>query len=275
MDALQQPYESTTVNPTVLNNNPELPFGNDLPFYFSDATWQGDTLDPLWITTSGPMLMGLLTSVNEASFPPLDTNKAHSPGESISPPGVEIPKASASSEDSVSIPHSDSGVFCMEVKTREPRKPSQRSSKKTAARARRRHAGDSSSVSSAEPRRGTAVVNKSPDDSKNMPVADIEDNEVVDDDDKSQLRARNRKAAAKFRVRKKGDARKLREREEASRELNRILTHEVGKLREECLMLKNMVLDYARCGCPPIDDYIQNAAAGAWKASNPSNKNVP
>ena len=118
------------------------------------------------------------------------------------------------------------------------------------------------------------MVNKSPDDSKNMPVADIEDNEVVDDDDKSQLRARNRKAAAKFRVRKKGDARKLREREEASRELNRILTHEVGKLREECLMLKNMVLDYARCGCPPIDDYIQNAAAGAWKASNPSNKNV-
>ncbi|KAL6857560.1 transcription factor [Amphichorda felina] len=79
-------------------------------------------------------------------------------------------------------------------------------------------------------------------------------------DAKSRLRARNRKAAAKFRVRKKHSVERLQDHEASMREINRTLADEASQLREETLQLKSMVLEHAGCGCSRIDDYIQHAA---------------
>ena len=288
MDALPQHHESTYENPAALYNPPRLPFGGDLPYYFADEMWHEDTQNPFWFTTNASMSMGLPTGANESSFPPLDTNKVPTPADSISPPGFEATKASHSSSSGTLPPaNSDSGVSgvsSVDASIQKPQKPSKPSRRSTRKAATRRSGGSgSSSVSLKELEWSKVVVEPSPDDSNNMPMADIgggedddpdddNDNEQDDedeaDDDKSRLRARNRKAAAKFRVRKKCDTEKLRETEEAARELNKVLNQEAAKLREECLKLKNMVLDHAGCGCPPIDDYIQSAAAGAWKAGN-------
>lgn len=92
-----------------------------------------------------------------------------------------------------------------------------------------------------------------------------------EDDGKAHLRARNRKAAAKFRVRKKQSIKQLQEKEETVREIHRALSEEASQLREEALHLKNMVLEHSSCGCPRIDDYIQQAAASlAQEKSGPA-----
>lgn len=98
-----------------------------------------------------------------------------------------------------------------------------------------------------------------------------EEEDDDDDDGKAHLRARNRKAAAKFRVRKKQSIKQLREKEETFREIHRALSEEASQLRDEALHLKNMVLEHSSCGCPRIDDYIQKAAASlAQEKSGPS-----
>lgn len=81
------------------------------------------------------------------------------------------------------------------------------------------------------------------------------------DDGKGRIRARNRKAAANFRVRNKQSVGKLQEREASGREINRVLSDEASQLWDESLRLKSMVLEHAGCQCPRIDAYIQHAAS--------------
>jgi hypothetical protein len=98
-----------------------------------------------------------------------------------------------------------------------------------------------------------------------------------DSDSRAHLRARNRKAAAKFRVRKKGSIKQLQEKEATVREIYCSLSQEASQLQEEVLHLKNVLLEHSCCGCPRIDNYIQQAAAtlaqGKAKPTFPSRTN--
>ena len=90
------------------------------------------------------------------------------------------------------------------------------------------------------------------------------------DDGKSLLRARNRTAAAKFRVRKKYDIGQLEETEAKLRRENRALHEEACQLRDETLRMKDMILNHAGCQCKNIDEYIQHAADSLSEGSRGS-----
>ncbi|KAH7363218.1 hypothetical protein B0T11DRAFT_282275 [Plectosphaerella cucumerina] len=74
-------------------------------------------------------------------------------------------------------------------------------------------------------------------------------------------RGRNREAAQKCRTRKQHSTQKLVTDVAAAEAINEALRKEATGLREETLLLKNMVLQHGKCDCPYIQTYIKNAAS--------------
>ncbi|EGY20887.1 uncharacterized protein VDAG_02411 [Verticillium dahliae VdLs.17] len=78
---------------------------------------------------------------------------------------------------------------------------------------------------------------------------------------KTRLRARNREAAHKCRIRKQRGIQDLQTQEAAIGAVNQSLKDQYAELRDEILLLKNMVLQHGGCGCSFIESYLENAAA--------------
>ncbi|EEY22849.1 predicted protein [Verticillium alfalfae VaMs.102] len=78
---------------------------------------------------------------------------------------------------------------------------------------------------------------------------------------KTRLRARNREAAHKCRVRKQRGIEDLQTQEAAIGAVNQNLKNQYAELRSEVILLKDMVLQHSGCGCSFIESYIEDAAA--------------
>ncbi|RBQ86392.1 hypothetical protein VDGD_20756 [Verticillium dahliae] len=80
-------------------------------------------------------------------------------------------------------------------------------------------------------------------------------------DKKTLLRARNREAAHKCRVRKQRGIEDLQTQEASLEGVNQCLKDQYTDLRDEVLLLKDMILQHGSCGCSFIESYIEDAAA--------------
>jgi hypothetical protein len=253
MNMSSQYHISETAEPQIAYNKPHLIFDDDYPYYFRVGVKAPAVVNPI--------------EINKCFYPhETNTHHIHSPVESILP--LYLKKANlpeSSGGESRAPTHSDLGMSGVKAKREKLKKPCQRSAEKTADK----RTETPKAIQAERSRSG-----KSPDDTKDA-LAEVDEEYEYQSDKKSRLRARNRKAAAKFRVQKKFDTEKLREKEETARELNKLLTQEASKLRKECLCLKNMVLDHAACGCPRIDEYMQSAAASVYMLGGSSNANRP
>lgn len=78
---------------------------------------------------------------------------------------------------------------------------------------------------------------------------------------KTRLRARNREAAHKCRVRKQRGIEDLQTQEAAIGAVNQNLKNQYAELRSEVILLKDLVLQHSGCGCSFIESYIEDAAA--------------
>jgi hypothetical protein len=196
----------------------------------------------------------------EESFPSLDSYaETHDPGfpQSIAPLSLLDHSRQTTAEATT---QSDASVDVTKGKNPDRKAPLRSLSRRTRAKSSSKSFGSESPVTFAGKAEGEAEEGSA-----------IKEEDDDDDDGKAHLRARNRKAAAKFRVRKKQSIKQLQEREETVREIHRALSEEASQLREEALHLKNMVLEHSSCGCPRIDDYIQQAAASlAQEKSGPT-----
>ncbi|KAM0325316.1 hypothetical protein ACHAQA_007301 [Verticillium albo-atrum] len=79
-------------------------------------------------------------------------------------------------------------------------------------------------------------------------------------ENKTSLRARNRAAAYKCRIRKQREMEDLEAQGTNLGAVNESLKHQHAKLRDEVLMLRDMVLQHGNCGCSFIESYIQDVA---------------
>ncbi|KAM0282028.1 hypothetical protein ACHAQH_003234 [Verticillium albo-atrum] len=85
---------------------------------------------------------------------------------------------------------------------------------------------------------------------------------------KTRLRARNREAAHKCRVRKQRGIEDLQTQEAAIGAVNQSLKNQYAELRSEVILLKDMVLQHGGCGCSYIESYIEDAAASLSQKSD-------
>ncbi|KAM0321593.1 hypothetical protein ACHAQA_010019 [Verticillium albo-atrum] len=86
------------------------------------------------------------------------------------------------------------------------------------------------------------------------------DERPVGSENKASLRARNRAAAHKCRIRKQREMKDLEAQETNLGAMNESLKYQHAKLRDEVLMLKDVVLQHGGCGCSFIESYIQDVA---------------
>ncbi|KFH43910.1 Transcription factor-like protein [Hapsidospora chrysogenum ATCC 11550] len=196
----------------------------------------------------------------DESFSSLDKyGEIHDPGfpQSIAPLALLDHSRQTTAEATT---QSDASVDVTKGKNPDRKAPLRSSSRRTRAKSSSKSFGSESPVTFAGKSEGQAEEGSA-----------IQEGDDDDDDGKAHLRARNRKAAAKFRVRKKQSIKQLQGKEETVREIHRALSEEASQLRDEELHLKNMVLEHSSCGCPQIDDYIQQAAASlAQEKSGPA-----
>ncbi len=82
----------------------------------------------------------------------------------------------------------------------------------------------------------------------------------LEEERQAKTRARNRRSAAKARMRKKHGIDCLQETEARARELHTLLRHQVSTLRSETLMLENMLLNHAGSGCTELDSFVRRRA---------------
>ncbi|KAM0334987.1 hypothetical protein ACHAQA_000021 [Verticillium albo-atrum] len=94
------------------------------------------------------------------------------------------------------------------------------------------------------------------------------DNPPSNSEKRTRLRARNREAAHKCRVRKQRGIEDLQTQEAAIGAVNQSLKDQYAELRHEVLLLKDMVLQHGGCGCSFIETYIEDAAASLSQKPN-------